>query len=65
MLSKMIKNNGFPLTIYELLNNSCVTSNSDYGHEVIGFHQNPAADKLHSKPIRFFLELVKLHHFVA
>ena len=55
VLPKMIKNNGFPLKIYELLYNSCVTSISDYGHEVIGFHQYPAIEKLHSKALRFYL----------
>ena len=55
VLTKMIKNNGFPLKIYELLYNSCVTSISDYGHEVIGFHQYPAIEKLHSKALRFYL----------
>ena len=38
-----------------MLYNSCVTSISDYGHEVIGFHQYPASEKLHSKALRFYL----------
>ena len=42
------KNNCFPLKIYEVLYNLCVTSISDYGHEVIGFHQYPATEKLYS-----------------
>jgi hypothetical protein len=55
VLTKMIKNGGFPHKIYEMLYTSCVTSICDYGHEVFGFHQYPASEKLHSKALRFYL----------
>ena len=35
-----------------MLFDACVTSKCDYGHEVLGFHQNPAKEKLHSKALR-------------
>ena len=51
----MIKNNGFPFNIYEMLYNACVTSVKDYAHEVIGFHEYSGASNLHTKAIRNYL----------
>ena len=55
VICKMIKNKGFPFSIYEMLYNCCVTTISDYAHEVIGFHQYSDSAKLHSRAIRGYL----------
>ena len=39
IVTKMIKNGGFPIKVYKTLYESCVCSVSDYGSEVHGFHQ--------------------------
>ena len=55
VMCKMIKNKGFPFNIFEMLYNSCVTSITDYSHEVIGFHQYSGSASVHSKAIRAYL----------
>ena len=55
VMCKMIKNKGFPFNIFEMLYNCCVTSISDYSHEVIGFHQYSGSALIHSKAIRSYL----------
>ena len=55
VICKMIKNKGFPFNIFEMLYNSCVTSICDYAHDVIGFHQYSASDKIHTKAIRSYI----------
>ena len=37
VITKMIKNGGFPLSIYTMLYDSCVTSVADYSAAVSGF----------------------------
>ena len=39
IVTKMIKNGGFPYNIYSLLYDTCVTSISDYGAEIFGFQE--------------------------
>ena len=55
VICKMIKNKGFPFDIFQMLYNSCVTSISDYAHEIIGFHQYSASAKIHNRAIRSYL----------
>ena len=55
VICKMIKNKGFPFSIFEMLYNSCVTTISDYSHEVIGFHQYLGSNKIHTKAIRSYI----------
>ena len=55
IITKMIKNGGFPLKVYKILYESCVCSISDYGSEILGFHQYESIEKLHSRAIRAFL----------
>ena len=55
VMCKMIKNKGFPFNIFEMLYNCCVTSITDYSHEVIGFHQYTGSTSVHSKAIRAYL----------
>ena len=55
IITKMIKNGGFPLKVYKILYESCVCSISDYGSEILGFHQYDSIEKLHSRAIRAFL----------
>ena len=52
---KMIKNKGFPFNVFEMLYNSCVTSITDYAHEVIGYHQYSESANIHTKAIRSYL----------
>ena len=40
IITKMIKNSGFPYNVYTNLIDSCVNSITDYGGSVIGFNQN-------------------------
>ena len=55
VMCKMIKNKGFPFNIFQMLYNCCVTSITDYSHEVIGFHQYTGSASIHTKAIRAYL----------
>ena len=55
VIGKMIKNKGFPFNVFEKLYNCCVTTITDYAHEVIGFHQYSGSDNIHTKAIRSYL----------
>ena len=55
VICKMIKNKGFPFTVFETLYNSCVTSITDYAHDVIGYHQYSESANIHTKAIRSYL----------
>ena len=59
VITKMIKNGGFPYSVYSMLYDVCVTSIADYGGEVIGYNQYRAAEQLHLRAIRAFLGLPK------
>ena len=59
IITKMIKNGGFPLNVYKILYESCVCSITDYGSEVLGFHEYSATEKIHTRAIRAFLGLSK------
>ena len=55
----MIKNKGFPFSIYNILYQSCICSISQYGSEVYGFEKFDSAFKLHLRAARAFLGLPK------
>ena len=55
IITKMIKNGGFPFKVYSILYDSCVTSITDYSGEVIGYDQHPPTLKIHSRAIRAFI----------
>ena len=55
IICKMIKNKGFPFNVFEKLYECCVTSITDYGHDVIGFHQYSGSTIIHNKAIRAYL----------
>ena len=55
VIGKMIKNKGFPFNVFEKLYNCCVTTITDYAHEIIGFHQYSGSDNIHTKAIRSYL----------
>ena len=55
----MIKNKGFPLSVYKILYESCVCSITDYGAEIFGFLQYGSLEKIHSRAIRAFLGVPK------
>ena len=57
IITKMIKNSGFPLNVYSKLYDTCVCSVSDYGAEVLGYHEYVALERLHLRAIRAFLGL--------
>ena len=59
IITKMIKNGGFPYSVYTLLYDVCVTSIADYSMEVFGFTQYDPTLKLHLRAIRAFLGLPK------
>ena len=55
----MIKNGGFPLNIYSLLYNSCVTSVADYSAPVTGYEEVASATKIHLRALRAYLGVTK------
>ena len=55
IITKMIKNGGFPLNVFHNLYESCVCSITDYGSEVTGFHEYDSKEKIHDRAIRSFL----------
>ena len=59
VVTKMIKNGGFPYKVYTILYDACVTSIADYASEVTGFTQYKSSLKLHVRAIRAFLGLPK------
>ena len=59
IITKMIKNGGFPYSVFCTLYESCVSSISDYAGEVFGFNEFDAEMKLHLRAIRSFLGVSK------
>ena len=59
IISKMIKNKGFPYVTYSMLYNSCVLSISHYGGEIFGYSKYNASFKLQLRACRAFLGLPK------
>ena len=59
VITKMIKNEGFPLNVFSTLYKSCVTSISDSSSAVTGYEENESLLKLHLRAIRSFLGLPK------
>ena len=59
IITKMIKNHGFPFSVYTILYQACVCSVSEYGSEVFGFPQYDSTFKIHVRAIRAFLGVQK------
>jgi hypothetical protein len=59
IITKMIKNGGFPFNVYSVLYDACVTSISDYASEITGYTQYDSAVQLHTRAIRAYLGLPK------
>ena len=59
VITKMIKNGGFPLNIFSLLYNSCVTSIADYSAPVTGFEEYSSAIKIQLRAVRAYLGVPK------
>ena len=59
IITKMIKNRGFPFSVYSILYQACVCSVSEYGSEVFGFEQYDSTFKIYLRAIRAFLGLPK------
>ena len=59
IITKMIKNGGFPYNVYSLLYNTCVTSVSDYSGPVTGYQKYDSTLKIHLRAIRAFLGVPK------
>ena len=59
IVTKMIKNDGFPYKVYSMLYSACVTSIADYSGAVTGFDKYDSAMKLHSRAIRAFIGVPK------
>ena len=59
VITKMIKNGGFPANVYRTVVEACVFSISDYAGEVWGAHEYSFTKRLHSRAIRAFLGLPK------
>ena len=55
IITKMIKNEGFPYNVYALLYEACVCSISDYSAAVTGFGSIDQMEKLHLRALRAFL----------
>ena len=59
IITKMIKNQGFPYNVYSTLYKACVSSISEYGSEIFGFDKYNSLYKLHLRAARAFLGLPK------
>lgn len=59
IITKMIKNGGFPLNVYKILFNSSVCSVTDYGGEVWGYKEYEAIKKIQLKACRAYLGVPK------
>ena len=59
IITKMIKNQGFPYNVYSILYQACVCSISEYGSEVFGFEQYDSTYKIHLRAARAYLGLPK------
>jgi hypothetical protein len=59
IITKMIKNKGFPFSVYSILYQACVCSISQYGSEVFGFEHYESTFKVHLRAARAFLGLPK------
>ena len=59
IITKMIKNNGFPYNVYSLLYNACVTSVADYSGPVTGYQKYDSSLKVHLRAIRAFIGVPK------
>ena len=57
IITKMIKNGGFPYNVYTAVVESCVDSVAHYGSAVFGFAENAFLVKLHLRSARAFLGL--------
>ena len=59
IITKMIKNQGFPYNVYSILYNACVCSISGYGSEVFSFDHYDSTFKVHLRAARAFLGMPK------
>ena len=59
IITKMIKNGGFPYNVFCTLYQACVCSIADYGGEVFGFGEYSSAQKIHLRAARSFLGVNK------
>ena len=59
IITKMIRNNGFPYNLYSMLYRTCVTSVADYSAAVTGFPEYDSSMKVHLRAIRAFLGVPK------
>ena len=59
IVTKMIKNGGFPFKVFTTLYAACVCSISDYGGEIFGNDSYESALKLHLRAARSFLGVAK------
>ena len=59
LITKTIKNGGFPFSIYSMLFEAMVCSVSDYGAEIWGFESRDATSKIPLRAARCFLGLPK------
>ena len=64
IITKMIKNGGFPYNVFCTLYQACVCSISDYGGEIFGFEEYNSAKKIHLRAARSFLGVNKLTEIV-
>ena len=55
----MIKNKGFPYSVYSLLVDVCVNSITDYAGEIFGFQNYLSSEKLFQRAARSFLGVPK------
>ena len=59
VITKMIKNGGFPFNVFNTLYQACVCSIMDYGGEVMGYDSFKSTLKIHLRAARSFLGVTK------
>ena len=59
IITKMIKNGGFPFKVYQMFHEACVCSILEYGSEVFGFDDHDSALKIYLRAASSYLGVPK------
>ena len=59
IITKMIKNGGFPFSVFNTLYQACICSILDYGGEIFGYNSYNSTLKIHLRAARSFLGVSK------
>ena len=60
IITKMIKNQGFPYNVYSILYKACVCSISEYGSEIFWYEKFDSSFKLHLRAAQHSLAYLRM-----